>query len=145
MPNARHQRHFGTIRKLPSGRYQARYIDPDGVRRAADDTFATKTAAQEWLTLKEAEILEGDWISPDAGAVLVPDYARTWIAERAGLRRRTIANYSTLLHQQIAPFLSNVAVGEMTLAVVRKWRKKLLDSGVSEITTAKAYRLLRAS
>jgi hypothetical protein len=32
----------------------------------------------------------------------------------------------------------------MTLARVRRWRKKLIDSGVSAITVAKAYRLLRA-
>ena len=70
------QRWFGTIRRLPSGRYQARYHDPDGVRRAADDTFATKTAAQDWLTLKEAELLEGEWVDPDAGAVFVADYDR---------------------------------------------------------------------
>ena len=30
------------------------------------------------------------------------------------------------------------------MARVRRWRKKLLDSGVSEVTAAKAYRLLRA-
>ena len=34
---------------------------------SADDTFATKTDAEDWLTLKEAEILEDDWIDPDAG------------------------------------------------------------------------------
>jgi len=43
MANSKGRRPFGTIRKLPSGRYQARYWGPDGVRRAADDTFATKT------------------------------------------------------------------------------------------------------
>lgn len=32
----------------------------------------------------------------------------------------------------------------MTLARVRRWRKKLIDSGVSAITVAKAYRLLSA-
>ena len=30
------------------------------------------------------------------------------------------------------------------MARVRRWRKKLLDLGVSEVTAAKAYRLLRA-
>lgn len=34
--------------------------------------------------------------------------------------------------------------GELTLARVRRRRKRLLDSGVSPITTAKAYRFLRA-
>ena len=43
MPNSKgRRRRFGTIRRLPSGRYQARYPGPDGVRRSPDDTFATK-------------------------------------------------------------------------------------------------------
>jgi integrase len=145
MPNGKgRRRRFGSIRKLPSGRYQARYPGPDGVERPADDTFATKPEAENWLTLKEAEILEGDWIDPDAGEILIPDYVSTWIAERPGLRPKTVKNYSSLLRCQIAPYLATVTVGELTLARVRRWRKKLLDSGVSEITTAKAYRLLRA-
>jgi integrase len=49
-----------------------------------------------------------------------------------------------LLRRYIAPHLAIVTVGELTLARVRRWRKKLLDSGVSPITTAKAYRFLRA-
>lgn len=145
MPNAKgRRRRFGTIRKLPSGRYQARYPGPDGVVRPADDTFATKGEAEDWLTLKEAEILEGDWLDPDAGEILIPDYVSTWIEERPGLRPKTVRNYRSLLRCQIAPYLATVTVGELTLARVRRWRKKLLDSGTSEITTAKAYRLLRA-
>src|ERR1700722_19993784 len=144
MPNGKgRRRRFGTIRRLPSGRYQARYAGPDGAIRPADDTFATKTEAEQWLTLKEAEILEGDWIDPDAGAVLVSDYGSTWIDER-DLRPKTMLIYRSLLRLHIAPYFSNVTVGEVTPARVRRWRKKLLDSGVSEITTAKAYRLLRA-
>ena len=42
------------------------------------------------------------------------------------------------------PHFQDVTVAEVTLARVRRWRKKLLDSGVSEVTAAKAYRLLRA-
>jgi hypothetical protein len=33
------------------------------------ETFATKTDAEVWLTLKEAEIRNGDWINPDDGKV----------------------------------------------------------------------------
>jgi integrase len=145
MPDSKgRQRRFGTIRRLPSGRYQARYPGPDGLRRAADDTFATKTQARDWLTLKEAEILEGDWIDPEAAEVFVPDYAATWIDERPGLRPKTILIYRGLLGSHIAPHFAHVTVGEVTVARIRRWRKKLLDSGVSEVTAAKAYRLLRA-
>jgi integrase len=138
------RRRFGSIRALPSGRFQVRYPGPDGVVRPADDTFDTKTDAENWLTLKEAEILEGDWIDPDASEILISDYASTWIEERPGLRPKTIANYRGLLRRQIAPHLATVTVGELTLARVRRWRKKLLDSGTSPITAAKAYRFLRA-
>jgi Phage integrase, N-terminal SAM-like domain len=138
------RRRFGTVRRLPSGRWQARYPGPDGLVRPADDTFATKTGAETWLTRKEAEILDGDWIDPDAGEILISDYAATWIEERPGLRPKTVRNYRGLLRSQVAPHLADVTVGELTLARVRRWRKKLLDSGTSPITTAKAYRFLRA-
>ena len=98
------RRRFGSIRRLPSGRYQARYPGPDGVMRPADDTFATKIEAEEWLTLKEAEILEDDWIDPDAGEILLSDYGATWIDERPGLRPKTVMLYRYLLRSHIAAY-----------------------------------------
>ncbi len=53
-------RQFGNIRRLPSGRYQARYRGPDGKMRSAEQTFLRKSDASRWLTLKEAEIKRGD-------------------------------------------------------------------------------------
>ena len=138
------RRRFGAIRRLPSGRYQVRYTGPDGVMRPADDTFETKAQAEEWLTLTEAEILEDDWIDPDAGEIPISDYAATWIEERPGLRPKTVINYRSLLRCHITPHLTTVTVGELTLARVRRWRKKLLDSGTGPAATAKAYRFLRA-
>jgi integrase len=138
------KRRFGRVRQLASGRWQARYPGPDGIDRPAPETFATKTDAEVWLTLKEVEIRRGEWIDPDAGAVLVTDYGVAWIEERPGLRPKTILIYKGLLRSHIAPYFDTVTIAEVTLASVRRWRKKLLDSGVSEVTAAKAYRLLRA-
>jgi hypothetical protein len=45
--------------------------------------------------VKEAEIRQGDWIDPDAGAVLVAEYGATWIEERPGLRPKTVLISST--------------------------------------------------
>jgi hypothetical protein len=145
MPNSKgRRRRFGAIRRLPSGRYQARYPGPDGVVRPADDTFETKTDAEEWLTRKEAEILEDDWIDPDAGEILLTDYGVTWIDERPGLRPKTVTLYRYLLRSHIAPYFPAMTVARLKPAAVRRWHKKLLDNGVSPVTTAKAYRLLRA-
>ena len=37
------KRRFGRVRRLPSGRWQARYKGPDGIDRPARGTFASKT------------------------------------------------------------------------------------------------------
>jgi hypothetical protein len=84
------KRRFGRVRELPSGRWQARYKGPDGIDRPAPHTFDSKTSAERWLTLTEAEIIRGDWANPDAGKVLFSQYAHDWIAERPGLRPKTI-------------------------------------------------------
>ena len=42
------------------------------------------------LTLKEAEIRNGDWTNPDDGKVLLADYVATWIEERPALRPNTV-------------------------------------------------------
>ena len=40
------RRHFGFVRKLPSGRFQASYLGPDGRRRTAPETFGRKQDAE---------------------------------------------------------------------------------------------------
>ena len=138
------RRRFGALRELPSGQWQARYRGPDGVMRPADKTFPSKTDAEVWLTRKEAEILDGQWINPDAGKVLLSDYGAAWIEERPNLRPKTIQLHRYLLRRHIAPHFEAKTVAEVKEAHIRRWRKELLDSKVSVVTTAKAYRLLKA-
>ncbi len=145
MPNSKgRRRRFGAVRRLPSGRWQARYPGPDGVVRPAGDTFTTKTEAEVWLTRKETELIEGEWIDPDAGEIALGEYSVTWIEERPGLRPKTVSLYRYLLRAHIAPYFPTMTVAALTTGIVRRWHKKLLDNGVSPVTAAKAYRLLRA-
>jgi integrase len=145
MPNSKgRRRRFGAVRELRSGQWQARYRGPDGVMRPADRTFPDKTTAEQWLTTKEAEILTGDWLDPDAGCVPFGGYAQAWIDERPGLRPKTLQLYRYLLRRHLVPGLGGMAVAEIREPQVRRWRKGLLDAEVSEVTVAKAYRLLKA-
>jgi hypothetical protein len=60
MPNRhRGRKSFGSVRKLPSGRYQARYTAPDLVRLTAPLRFDTKSDAEGWLALKHSEVVRG--------------------------------------------------------------------------------------
>jgi Phage integrase, N-terminal SAM-like domain len=86
----------------------------------------------------------GQWIDPDRGKVKLADYAATWIAQRPGLRPRTVDLYRWLLGQHITPYLGGVPVGKVSTAMIREWRATLLGNGVSVSMAAKAYRLLRA-
>lgn len=60
---------WGRLRKLPSGRWQARYPGPDGnsyTARTDDDqplTFLTKTDARTWLAGIQTKIARGDWVA----------------------------------------------------------------------------------
>src|SRR5580700_4270930 len=138
------KRRFGRVRRLPSGRWQARYQGPDGIDRPAPETFADKTDAEVWLTLKEAEIVQGEWVNPEAGQVQLAEYASTWIEERPGLRPKTIELYRYLLRRHLTPVLGGTPIAEIQPGHVRRWRKTLLAEGVSAVTVAKAYRLLKA-
>ena len=138
------KRRFGRIRKLPSGRWQARYLGPDGIDRAAHRTFPTKADADIWLSGKEAEIRGGDWIDPDRGRVPFAEYASAWVEERPNLRPNTLQMYRYMLARHLLPAFGNRPVVEITEADVRRWRKSLLDQGAGTAAVAKAYRLIRA-
>jgi excisionase family DNA binding protein len=138
------KRRFGRVRRLPSGRWQARYKGPDGIDRPAPSTFTTKGDAERWLSLTEADIIKDNWLNPDMGRVLFTDYAGAWIAERPNLRPKTLQLYRGLVRIHLVPILGSLAVADITKPVVRRWRQALLDSGVGIVTVAKAYRLLKA-
>lgn len=138
------RRRFGNVRKLPSGRWQARYPGPDGQLRPAPETFARKTDADRYLTLVEAAMDRGDWIDPARSRVKLGDYASRWISQRPNLRPRTVELYTWLLRQHIDPYLGGVPLANLNTSLIREWRAELLKAGVSLSATAKAYRLLRA-
>ena len=144
MANRPGHRRFGAVRKLPSGRYQASYLGPDGRRRTAPETFDRKKDADLYLSRVESVIAQGEWTDPTRAKVRLGDYAERWISERAGLRPRTVELYRWLLAKHIVPMLGAVSLGDLSTPMIRHWRAGLLDAGVSETMAAKAYRLLRA-
>src|SRR5215471_18868910 len=58
------RRDFGSMRRLPSGRWQAIYTGPDGQRHKAATTFDDKTTANLWLRRQQAAIADGSWGQP---------------------------------------------------------------------------------
>jgi Phage integrase, N-terminal SAM-like domain len=110
------RRTFGSIRKLPSSRYQARYFDAGGPRHLAPDTFATKADASRWLADVEVSLARGTWVDPEAGRVSFADFAFAWLEHRPGLKPRTADLYRSELRCHIVPVLGGRALTEITPA-----------------------------
>jgi integrase len=143
MPGAK-SRQFGSVRALPSGRFQARYRGPDGRLRSGPHTFARKSDAARWLTLKEAEIRRGDWIDPAVARTPFGEFSVAWVDERPNLRPKTVELYRYLLRAHILPTFDASAISAITEADVRRWRRNLVTAKVGDVTAAKAYRLFKS-
>ena len=135
---------WGSIRKLNSGRYQARYRF-EGIQYTGPTTFRTKSEANAWLAGVRVDLDRGAWIDPDAGSISLADFATAWLAERPGLRPRTRELYESELRLHILPVLGDLQLRQLSSARVRSWHAEMSKREKPGPTTvAKCYRLLRA-
>ncbi|WP_221176355.1 tyrosine-type recombinase/integrase [Nocardioides marmorisolisilvae] len=115
---------FGSTRRLPSGRVQARYTGPDGGSHTAPTTFDTIGDAETWLATVRADIVRDSW-DPTLAAgprkqLRFGTYAEAWLGGRT-LEARTRAHYRALLDRQILPTFEDLAVRHITPDLVRAW------------------------
>lgn len=106
------KRQFGSIRKLPSGRWQARYPDRSGCIVTAPSTFPTKQSAGQFLSGIETDMARGAYIDPRAGRTTLARWTESWLA-RPGKR----ANSTVRDRQALEVFLAElgpVALGALT-------------------------------
>lgn len=155
---------WGSIRALPSGRYQARYIGPDGERYSAKTdagvsvTFGTKTDARAWLNKVHKTVIDGTWESPDDRAARLEReavaskahrfaaYAETWVSQRRNrlgkpLGKKTQYDYRLQINKGLAEF-ADLPLTEITAAKVREWHTA--RAAVAATAAGNEARLLRA-
>jgi hypothetical protein len=120
-----HRRQFGSVRKLPSGRYQASCW-LEGQRQIATGTFVGKTEAQAWLSAKETDINRGQWVDPGSGKVAFGDYATEWLSRQGHLRPRTAELYRYLLRDYLAPTFEGRQMSTITMSQVTSWHQELV-------------------
>jgi integrase len=116
------RREDGTVRQLPSGRWQARYWDEaTKTQRPAPNrlTFDTKLDAVTWLDKGDRTT---EAVARKADPTLA-EYAEQWLEERrrSDLKPRTAAEYASILRRCILPTLGDVRVAALTPAMVREW------------------------
>ena len=145
---ATRRRGFGTIRRLPSKRYQAFYTGPDTAKHNGPSTFQTTMDAEAWLAVERHLIQAGTWTPPAkrtlktaaTEARTFATYAEAWLADRT-LKPTTRQHYASLLKKQINPTFGHVALGDISPAIVRVWHAALGDK--KPTLRSHAYGLLR--
>lgn len=129
----RPRRSFGTLRRLPSKRWQASYIGPDDERHAAPTTFGARIDAEAWLASERRFLERPDWTAPrtrshddeeEPPEVTLKDYTTTWLTEQE-LRPLTRRDYESLLRNHILPVLGEQLLSTLTRATVRAWHAGL--------------------
>ena len=132
------RRHFGTVRRRASGRWQAVYWQ-DG-RYVSAGSFATKADAQARLSEVEVSIRRGNWVDPRSGSVTLSHYSRQWLENRPELAVRTLDLYKFILERHVLPVIGARQLSTIKASEIRKWHAEL--SRRTPATAAKAYRLL---
>jgi hypothetical protein len=118
------RRHFGSCRKLPSGRCQASYWY-QGRRQTAPRTFAAKADAVAFLSTRETGILRGEWAAPSAGKVTFGEFAGKWLEGQVHLRPRTAELYRYLLRSHLGPAFGAQQISAITNSEVAAWYRSL--------------------
>ena len=143
------RRPFGTVRKLPSGRWQARVYLPDGRRINAERTFATKTDGGLWIDAQRTAARRRPDPRPERARATLAAYARDWLGHQAHLAPRTREIYRHQLERHVLPEiddtmppLGDLALNELTPEVIRRWYQALIINRTRSIA-AKAYVRLR--
>jgi hypothetical protein len=153
----RTRRAFGSVRKLPSGRWQASYLGPDGLRHNADVTFPSKLEADTWLATVRADVVRDMWRMPTRSGMSLDQFAERCIRQRE-LKESTRTRYVELWDTYISPSIGELAVEDVKPDVVRAWYSELgqslaartpeatpgsLPRRTGRATVANAYRVLR--
>ncbi len=137
----------GSIRALPSGRFQAR-VRYQGEMVSAPTTFDTRGDANAWLRRATRQITKGTWTPPakptkadkNPKVLTLRGYADQWLAQR-DLKPRTRGDYRRLLDRWILPDLGDEPLDGLKPAQIRAWHAQLAPGRAT--TRAHAYGLLR--
>jgi len=140
------RRSWGQLRKLPSGRWQAKYTGLDLIVYPAPSTFETKMDAEGYLAAVRRRIDLGTWVAPtskpaSATPRTVGAYAERWLEQRHPLKPRTRELYGRLIRNHIAPTLGHKPIDQVTSSTIREWFNALDPS--KPTVRAHSYALLR--
>jgi integrase len=148
------RRSFGYIRKLPSKKYQASYVKPNGNRVNAPYTFLTRGDASAWLSSEQVNLSKGVSASTSKPKALAEDSPifETYVERHIELQTTTTGSllrastknlYMRLLRVNLRAFWGRT-LDEISHADISEWWASSIAEG-KKTSASKAYKLMSAS
>ncbi|TCC19431.1 site-specific integrase [Kribbella speibonae] len=137
------RRTFGSVRKLPSGKFQASYIGRNGIRQPAPAPFKSERDADRWLLKVEADLSSGAWQDEELGKVPFRQYADAYLTENEEIGERWEETCRRNMRLHMVDLL-DLPLRSITPPVVRKWYSKARRGTGGRTSIAQSYRFLRA-
>ena len=131
---------MGHVRKMPNGRYEARYRTADGRERS--QRFPTKRDAQRFLERVGGDQQRGDWCDPAGARIRLEDWIEQWRATTVNLRATSRARDESYIRTHLLPTFASAAIGRITQLDVRAWVAGLVAADLAPATVQKAYQTL---
>ncbi len=121
-----------------------RFLTPANQALArASETRPFKGNATRFLSEAETDLVRGESLDVSSSKQLFGSYASKWLDSRTDLRPKTMDLYRYLFNSYLDPVLGKREVGKLDARASRQWHGILHEGTQSDVTSAKAYRLLR--
>lgn len=132
------------VKKLPNGRYRARYFagyNNAGKRVYPARTFDTQREALDWLAEERPNRSGG----ASGYGLTVAAFMDQWLAMKHNLRSNSLRTYRGAIKDYIKPGLGRVRLRRLDAAQIEIWQAELLRQGFAKSTINGARNLLFAA
>lgn len=130
---------MATVRKLPSGKWQA------GVFHRGERYYKTdplKRVVVEWAAELETDIRRGTFVDPNHGKATLASWWETWLTTRT-VAKATMAKNESHWRVHVAPAFGSWPLAEIQQLDVQRWVARMVADDTGPEATATAVRLLR--
>jgi integrase len=134
---------MGSIRKKDStGRWEARYRDPNG--RPRSRSFDRRAEAKAFLSAIEADMRRGSWQDPASAARRLEEVAQEWLESNPGKRPTTYVRDAASIRVHLLPVLGNLRIGQVRPSDVQATIERMRARGLGSRAIRTNYGVLRA-
>lgn len=127
-------------KRLPNGRWQIRYRDPQG--RPRSKVCATKAEARDFVQDVGHAGRTKAWVAPELGRITLREWATQYMSTVVHLRPTTVALYLRELDHILERF-GSTQLRHLKPLDIQAWLAQLLSGGMAASSVHRKYRVLR--